>query len=57
MSIQLILFNYFSLPAVIFIEVLEGSVNMFFSVHSVHGHCCCDELVVVYDSITISICL
>jgi len=47
----------FSLPAVIFIEELEGSINMFFSVQSVHVHSCCDELVVVNDSITISICL
>jgi len=30
----------FSLTAVIFIEVLEGSINMFFSVQSVHVLSC-----------------
>lgn len=54
---NLVGFIYFPLPAVIFIEILECSINMFFSVHSVHVHRCCDELVIIYNSITISICL
>jgi len=45
------------LPAIIFIEVLESCVKMFFSVHSVHLHRCRDELVVIYGSIAISISL
>jgi hypothetical protein len=45
------------LPAIIFIEVLEGSVKMLFSVHSVHMHCCCDEFVIVYGPIAICISL
>lgn len=45
------------LPAVIFIEVLEGRVEVLFSVHSVHVHCRRDELVIVYRPIAISVSL
>jgi hypothetical protein len=43
------------IPTVIFIEILEGSVEVLFSVHSVHVHCCSYELIIVYC--TISICI
>ena len=37
--------------------MLEGSVEVFFSVHSVHVHRCRDELVVVYRPVAIGISL
>ncbi|KAJ0945676.1 hypothetical protein HanPSC8_Chr03g0130841 [Helianthus annuus] len=43
------------LPTIVFIKVLECSVEMFFSIHSIHMHCCGYELFVVYGSIPVCI--
>lgn len=36
---------------------MKGSVEMFFSIHSVHVHGCSDELLVIYRAIAVGVSL
>lgn len=50
-------FAILNLPTIILVKVLECRVKVLFSIHFVHVHCRGDELLIVDNSIAISISL
>lgn len=57
LAISLLIGLKIHVPAIIFVKILKCRVQMIFFIDPVHVYCCSDELVIVYRSISICICL